>query len=211
MNSYRNRFSTIINTVIFTTATLLTFSLVTFGQTSTVVTNSSSNPVQVRDVDAAKRQPVQETAVMTMSRGDYTEDLAIAFSNSGRGSVVPSGKRLVIEHVSARASLVGSRSATSNQKMILSLVATMGGEQTEHFFVLTETVVLPFHPNDPKDKRYSYAISQCSQATKIYADPGTQVIIRVLLDSPATESGRSNDKNETLRLTVSGYLEDAKN
>ena len=80
MKSHRNHFSTVINTVIATTAALLMFSLVALGQTSTVVTNSSSNPVQVRDVDAAKRQPLQETAVLSMARGDYAEDLPITFS-----------------------------------------------------------------------------------------------------------------------------------
>lgn len=208
MKSYGTSFSTAINAMIATIAVLVTVSLTALGQASTVVTNSSSNPVQVRDVDVARRQPVQETTALIMSRGDYSEESAIAFSNSGRGSVVPSGKRLVIEHVSARASLPGSRSAASNQKMVVSIRATLGGEQTEHFFVLTETAVLPFHPNDPKDRRFSYVISQCSQATKIYADPGTSVIIRAFLDSAANGESKSQDKNEALRLTISGYWEE---
>ena len=205
MKSYTNQFSTAINTVIATTAILLTFSLVAFGQTSTVVTNSSSNPVPVRDVDAAKRQPLQETTVLSMARGDYAEDLPMALV--GRSSVVPSGKRLVIEHVSARASMVGSRGATTNPKMVLSILATLGGEQTEYFFLLTETAVLPYHPAT-QDKRSSYVISQCNQAVKILADPGTQVIVRALLDSPVVADFGST-KGEVLRVTVSGYLEDA--
>jgi hypothetical protein len=65
---------------------------------------------------------------------------------------VPAGKRLVIEHVSARIETPADRE--------ISITTTAGGATAPHWFLLSEPFV---------------TISIASQDARLYADPGTEV------------------------------------
>ena len=96
---------------------------------------------------------------------------------------VPAGKRLVIEYVSAQAFL------PSGQKGLFSVIVSLQGQATGTWHYLESTVVGPFGGQD---------CFQCGRLVKLYADPGTTVMLRTDRDSP-TGSGLS-------RMTLSGHL-----
>src|SRR5438309_2275979 len=111
------------------------------------VTNSPSSPVPVQDVDNAARQPFQTATTITN-----------AFNPSGFTiTVVPSGKRLIIEFVSASCTPTGAGTVVPNPLNIT----------TQHPFFI------PLTPG----KTVGTAVA--SQLTRIYAEPGTKVNLTV--------------------------------
>src|SRR5215210_5150461 len=70
---------------------------VNLANNSVQVSNPATNPVPVRDVDEEARQPFQELRLVEFGETDNNADTLF--------NPIPPGKRLVIEHVSAIASL----------------------------------------------------------------------------------------------------------
>lgn len=126
----------------------------------------STNPVSLRDVDNAARQPFQFNA-----SGNFTDGFA------GTGPVpitqVPAGKRLIIEHVS----VFGS--TPLGQKLILASIGVTqqnanSGQPVLHYLVINSA------GSDAFAARYS-----CSQMVRLYADPGTIVSLSAQRDATA--------------------------
>jgi len=145
-----------------------------------------------------EREPFQFTA-----RADWEEG-SRSMSESFQ---VPSGKRLVIEHVSA------SIEVPLEQEIIGTLVATVaGGERAHHYFFIPRAGT--FDPDvdnlSPGDERTGpegneLSIYVGSAHVKLYADPGTAVDLGVVRSDwlcPFTCGAAI--------VVVSGYLMDAR-
>ena len=140
------------------------------------VINPSSAPVPVRDVDNGM-QPFQEERNISVSSG------------SGGGSdvvvAVPSGKRLVIESVTARVNLA------QGDTPALELVVRAGPPHEHEHYILVS------FQGQAGDGRVLYVGTHDLRA---YADPETNVRVQF---------GRSNaDSPASASVTVSGYFVD---
>jgi hypothetical protein len=98
---------------------------------------------------------------------------------------VPTGKRLIIEYVSGQAFL------PTGQKALFSVIVSLQGQPTGTSHFLESTAVGAFGGQD---------CFQCGRLVRLYADPGTIVMLRTDRDSP-TGAGNS-------RMTLSGHLVD---
>lgn len=130
------------------------------------------------------------TPVCEVNNGDkhpFQSNVQIDLPPSTEGQngfvTVPAGKRLVIEYVSGQAFL------PSGQKALFSVIVSLQGQSTGTWHYLESTVVGPFGSQD---------CFQCGRLVKLYADPGTTVMLRTDRDSP-TGTGIS-------RMTLSGHL-----
>ena len=118
------------------------------GTPTVRVGNTAQAPVLGRDVDEPARQPFQRSGEITFAAGEVIA--AVEFT-------VPDGKRLVIEYVSANIS--------SEEPLFWFTVQTSAGSSGgRHFF---QPIALPNVP------RWHVI----SQQTRLYANPGSTVII----------------------------------
>ena len=137
------------------------------------VVNTASEPVPIFDVDNRARHPFQEKLVKVLSSGE---------ANGGSSLIVPAGKRLEIEHVSADAN------APPGQGLWLSIVTTIGGNADFREFNLV------VHPSGISNVRL------VSQPLRAFANPGTLVTGSIKrLDT----TGQA-----VVSFTISGYLVD---
>ena len=118
------------------------------GTPTVRVGNTAQAPVLGRDVDEPARQPFQRSGEITFAAGEVIA--AVEFT-------VPDGKRLVIEYVSANIS--------SEEPLFWFTVRTSAGSSGgTHFF---QPLALPNLP-------HRHVVSQ---QTRLYANPGSPVII----------------------------------
>lgn len=143
----------------------------------------STNPVMLHDVDNAALQPFQASASGHFVEGSFS-------TGSVPITQVPGGKRLIIEHVSVNG-------ATSpGQKLILASIGVTqqnanGGQPIFHYLVINPEVT------DAFANRY-----YCSEAVRLYADPGTIVSLLATRDSSA------GSLFGAVQYTISGYFID---
>lgn len=139
-----------------------------------VVANGAADPVLVRNVHDAV-QPFQSLLNMDFPSGTNTRTLT-AF-------VVPDGKRLVLEYVSANASI------PTGQLAQVRVSTSLGGMPVSHKLVMFRQLVTS--GND----QFSAA-----QSLRLYADPGTPVQAQCARNSAAGTA--------SAQFTFSGYLVD---
>jgi hypothetical protein len=133
---------------------------------------------KVADVNAVVLEPIQATVGKPVNQG-----LATVYT-------VPSGKRLIIEFVSATV-LVGSVSDMGTMLLRTALLDENGLPDIKvHRFVLT-----------PQDTWAGGFRLEASQPTRLYADPGTDVEVEF---SCSTCSGIGAQSE----VTISGFLMD---
>ena len=140
------------------------------------VINTANAPVPVRDVENPAHDPIQ----VGLQK----------FNPAVPNFTVPTGKRLVIEYVSAQIS------QTDCDFVRYSVTTTVQGVTQEHLFFL-QVVGVGF--TSPK-------IFGLSQQTRIYADPNTEVILGRSVDAMDSGCGFSEPSPD---LTISGYLVNA--
>lgn len=130
-----------------------------------------------KDLDNPARQPIQSDTVLQTP--DVTKDI------TGTLFHVPLKKRLVIEFVSAEVSLL------QNEKFTFHIQTKLNGSISNHFMT-PNLIGIKFEDNND-----TFAISQ---QTRLYADPGTDVLIQF-----HKNAGGGEAKIET---SISGYLVD---
>lgn len=128
----------------------------------------------VCEVNNPDKQPFQASVELSLPPGTEGQNGFVT---------VPAGKRLVIEYVSGQAFL------PTGQKALFSVIVSLQGQSTGTWHYLESTVVGPFGSQD---------CFQCGRMVKLYADPGTTVMLRTDRDSP-TGTGLS-------RMTLSGHF-----
>jgi hypothetical protein len=136
------------------------------------IMNSSSQPIPVSDIDNPARQPIQQLFNFSF---DPTQ------GTNGQSFVVPAGKRLVIEYVSAAIAL--------EMGLIVDAVVTttVNGIEGGHHLIPTSMGPAWGFP-------LSYLISK---EIRVYADPGTKVQFSIT-DNLTGNGGAWG--------TISGYL-----
>ena len=107
---------------------------------------------------------------------------------------VPASQRLVIEYVSGE--LTGAAPCATAPRMLLR--TTVGGTTLTHYFYPEDTGVITEGPNLEPARAYGL-----SRETRLYADPGTQVLAEIRLDA---HPGCGYRTNEETGLHISGYL-----
>src|SRR5579859_1156784 len=136
------------------------------GTTNVRVQNDSATPVPVQDVGTPKRTPFQ----MTQSFGPAS------FVNSNVASLgltVPSGKRFVIEHVSAQIQFdfgfpfVNPAPPT----FLFSISTTVAGVSGQHFLGPLQ----PFNFQCPSCAVVQQGLGTVSQDIKLYSDAGPTI------------------------------------
>lgn len=144
-----------------------------------IVVNSSADPVLVRDIDVRARQPFQE---------GFTLDVPNSLFAAEAPFTVPTGKRLVVEYVSARG-FVGS-----GQRLRFSIRTFLTGATEIHYLVAEQQgTEFPLF-GDLID------IFVTSEQTRLYADAGTS-FVRADRTGPAAGPAEAS-------FTISGYLVD---
>ena len=132
------------------------------------VTNTPTNPVPVQEVDNFAKHPFQVG----------TTSLTNAFNPAGLTlAVVPAGKRLVVEFISATCSPTGAGGTVPGPLAIISAPAT-------HYIALT--------PGNGVGR------AGVSQMMRLYADPGAKVTLTLF---PST-----NAATVACSAAISGYL-----
>jgi hypothetical protein len=158
------------------------------GTTNVKVQNDSSAPVPVQDVSKPKQTPFQ----VNQNFGPTP------FLNNNPASVtitVPAGKRLVIEHVSARAQ---ADFGAQTPVVLFSIATTVAGARVEHFLDASQV----FNFNCPSCNSPTQSHHVVSQAVKLSSDSGPTIQVIALSTS---QTGVAFDIN----FAISGYLEDA--
>ena len=107
---------------------------------------------------------------------------------------VPAGQRLVIEYVSGE--LTGVPSCVTAPRMLLR--TTVAGTTLTHYFYPEDTGVI----TDGVGPVRAYGLSR---ETRLYADPGTQVLTEIRI---AADPGCGYRTGEDTGLHISGYLVD---
>lgn len=113
------------------------------------IVNPEASPALVRDVDRAAAQPYQDSVSVEIPNGEGFE--------SGALSIVPAGKRLVVEYVTAEANMDG------NQMVKVSLV--VGNVRYNLLMIPQGTFGIGVHR--------SFLVA--SEPVRIYVDGGTSV------------------------------------
>ena len=142
-----------------------------------VVTNTAASPALVRNVDEGSRQPFQRP---------FAVNLAPTESFGEATFTVPAGKRIVVEYASLRASL------PPGQTVFVNIATTTAGQSA-------------FHPVVVSDQGM-YGVLHlvgASQQTRIYADPGTTIIVQFGRDPSAGAPGGAD-----FFMTLSGHRVD---
>ena len=156
------------------------------GDWDVTVDNDGTNPVPVQDVDHPARQRLAKTPV-TLISFDATQ------ASNNQSVIVPANKILVIEHVSLRSPADFTVPADAALRISLNVITT----GLSHF-----------HSFAPAGKHNRFGapgvfFSQ-SQPVRIYADPGTTVIL-------VTDRNFLNNTNmfdQSVSVTISGHFVD---
>lgn len=152
------------------------------SQNTVQIGNKVTNPVIVRSAD--QRQPFQKSVSVAWVNGsNYAAD----------SFAVPTGKRLVIEIVSAEGTFEGA----DNKLLTFSIGTTINGTPAAYslpFIVQGAAFSLPNSTNP----YYYYA---ASQSLRLYADSGTPVSVKAFRVTTTASGG--------FTMNISGYLEDA--
>ena len=135
------------------------------------ISNTTANPVLVRSVNDAVGQIFQKQMQINMTVGEFGKNASF---------FVPTGKRLVIEHVSAAGFDDG------DQHLRFEVDTNVNGEFASHFLVTERQGGQPFF--------------RVSQQLRVYADSGTQVQVVVLRPTNTTTA--------IAAMTISGYYVD---
>jgi len=142
---------------------------------SVQINNQRTNPAWVRDAAEPVLQAYQEGFELQLPDGTQGEN---------GGFNVPAGKRLVIDYVSA------SGFAPAGQHMIFSVFTNVNSVLAKKHFIAASQ----------QSEFGASAMFTASQETRIYADPGTLVMVRAERDG-ATGAARAF-------ITVSAHLVD---
>lgn len=142
------------------------------------ITNGAANPIPVRAV-ADAQTPWARNLDLAIPAGSLFSDILVY--------QVPSGKRLVIEFVTAKL-LVPSGQAGK----LVNVAVTVAGTGASFALPLTEVA---------EADTAAGVLYVASQLTKIYADPGTLVVVEPVRDATSGTSGG--------RIALAGYLVDA--
>lgn len=144
--------------------------------TGVTVNNGPTAPVPVENMDNPAYQPFQREI-------DWTNDPT---QMGGSGSfIVPEGKRLVIEQISAQIGLA------AGQAWAFSVSTTVNNTTASHRFIVTQSPI-----TSGGDYQIVYYVDRL---VRIYADPGTTVTVDVQNTLAGNGRGWS---------AVSGYLVD---
>src|SRR5580765_7281674 len=131
------------------------------GTTNVHVQNDSSAPVIVQDVSTPKRTPFQ--AAPTFPAPPFLNDNPVYATIT-----VPAGKRLVIEHVSARAVLSFQ---AQTPVVYFSISTTVARVKVEHFLNVPQVFIF----NCASCGNIAETINAVGQEMKLYADAGATV------------------------------------
>ena len=121
------------------------------------ISNTTANPVLVRNVNDAVSQIFQKQMQINMAQGEFGKSASF---------FVPAGKRLVIEYVSAAGFDDG------DQHLRFEVDTNVNGEGASHFLVTERQGGHPFF--------------RVSQQMRVYADPATHVQVVVLRPTSTT-------------------------
>jgi hypothetical protein len=156
------------------------------GTTNVRVQNDSTSPVVVQDVSTPRRTPFQAEpgfpALPFIGDNPVLESIP-----------VPAGKRLVIEHVSARAVLPFQ---SQSPFVYFSVTTTVAGVTVEHSLNVPQIFICGSCTSS------GGSLNVTSQETKFYADGGTTVIAVV-------QGAGGSAEAINIKFAISGYLEDA--
>ena len=146
-------------------------------------TEATGNYHPARNDRTMTQEPADITATGPISLHDVGEPFQTVLAETPPANQfkVPGGKRLVIEYVSGRIPV-----GLGQQLESLNLLTEVNNAQAFHYF----TPILT--------SRVTQSIFTVTQQTRIYADPGTVVIM--FTQGAAVTA--------TARLTISGYLVD---
>ncbi len=146
--------------------------------------NDPADPLWVRvvDGDGAAHQPVQFQGLLEIHTGTLANGVTEFYN-------VPAGKRLVIEHISARCN-----GLAGNDTLDLEVYTTLNGVMVQHSLGLVGP------PGRQKQDPNAQASQVLCQPVRLYADPATHVSVM------GNRVTRIN--NAQIMLALSGYLVD---
>jgi hypothetical protein len=159
------------------------------GTTNVRVQNDSTAPVPVQDISKPKQTPFQSSqnfGPFPFATGNTTVSVAV---------LVPSGKRLVIEQISAQAS---NSFTTQNSFVQFTVSTTVAGVSVQHFLEAPQVFNFTCQTCDNQNQSHNVL----SQQVKFYADAGSTVQLTAMAE---IATGGVTDVN----FVISGYLEDA--
>jgi hypothetical protein len=112
-------------------------------------------------------------------------EIALPAGTEGQNGfvTVPADRRLVIDYVS------GEGFVPSGQKCVFSVITSLNGAASGTTHYLRSVQMGPFGGKD---------LSQTGELVRLYADPGTTVMLRADRDAPAGDG--------LARMTLSGHL-----
>jgi hypothetical protein len=159
----------------------------TINGTPTVnLTNSSNNPLFVRDVDNARQPILGGCPIILVDTSRFAScNLSFTDVNGAALTAVPLGKRLVIEWVSGEFDFL----PTGSLPLHFALQVVTANAGTGFSFVPTKIGAV----------NSAYDQWQISQQTRLYSDPGSTVSLSVLTNTSAPV---------TAIVQVSGYFVD---
>lgn len=143
------------------------------GTPTVKIGNAAENPVLMRDVDNPASQPFHESISFDLPEGFTEVNMPI--------TTVPVGKRLVIEYISAKATLPAGQKLRN-----LAIRTSLNGNLVYHYLVQTPTGIFNEYVT--------------GQQVRLYADPNT------LPHLSATRN--TGDGTTAVRVSISGYLVD---
>jgi hypothetical protein len=143
------------------------------------VVNTQANPVPIQDMDNPARQSVQHSCVCSIPGGSAIDTDSV---------LVPLGKRLVIEFVSVHALLPTGQIP---EVQVFTGTGALPGGTTSMGHQIALTGPLASAVTD---------IYQASQPVRLYADPGSEVLIHVARNQTGGAA--------TFKVTWTGHLVD---
>ncbi len=150
---------------------------------SVLIDNTVGDPVRVRNVNDAI-QPIQARSSCLVNALGCLPTIY----------TVPAGKRLVIEYASMNVCVLPGQSAT------LSIATTVGGQSVFHYLNGTPPAAGPGTASIGCNSGLPSSEVATGQQVKIYADPGTFVVL--------TGSRNSTVGSANFQFSISGYLVD---
>jgi hypothetical protein len=150
-----------------------------------LIVNDTSQPVNVRDVNNERREPVSLTAFISLRAGS-SDDGTFLFT-------VPEGKRLVLEDAGASVAVPnGQRASVGLLKFgAVDGGGALGARKLTVTYQMTTTV-------DTETESLVTDILEAGESVRMYFEPGERVYVNFL------RSGAAG--NATANLMVSGYL-----
>ena len=155
------------------------------------VTNGAQEPVPVREVDKSIQKPIQAS----ISVNPDTSQIPPDSSPGGTIYTVPSGKRLVIEYVTVQVLATHiDKKFQPEERFIAFIKTTLDNNDNPH---LLGALSPPLGLGSPW-----YDRQLLTQTLRLYADPGTDVDMWIMLGEP------SFFRERPISFEISGYLLD---